>query len=308
VPSLRVASRELQLAIELCRFARCRSRPTTWQLGHLAELRAEYDDLAEGHALPDNVVHQPVDAGGVRAEWTSAPQSRGHRAMLYLHGGCYGSGSVETHRDLMTRLSLATSIRVLGLNYRLAPEHPFPAAVEDATAGYRWLLDSGIESSRIAIAGDSAGGGLALATTIATRDAGLPMPGAVVCLSPWIDLALSGASMDTKAGDDPIVSREMLRGWANLYLGNHDARTPLASPLYADLHALPPLLIQVGSSEVLLDDATRLAERASTAGVNTTLEVWPEMIHVWHTFAAILPEGRQAIARIGEFVRSQLGD
>jgi epsilon-lactone hydrolase len=302
-----VASRELQLAIDLCRFSRRRSRPTIVQLGHLAELRAEYDDIAEGQALPDDIDHQPVDAGGVRAEWICAPESRDDRAMLYLHGGCYGSGSVETHRHLMTRLSLAASTPVLAANYRLAPEHPFPAAVEDAAAAYRWLLDAGIAPSRIAIAGDSAGGGLALATTIASRDEGLPLPGAVVCLSPWVDLALTGASMRTKAGDDPIVSREMLRGWAKLYLGDHDPRTPLASPLYADLDGLPALLIQVGSSEVLLDDATRLAERASKAGVETTLEVWPEMIHVWHTFAAILPEGHEAIARIGEFVRTQLG-
>jgi monoterpene epsilon-lactone hydrolase len=303
-----MANRELQLAIELCRFARRRSRPTTWQLGHLAELRADYGDLAEEHALPDNIDYRSVDEGGVRAEWICAPESRDDRAMLYLHGGCYSSGSVETHRDLMTRLALAASMRVLGLNYRLAPEDPFPAAVDDASAAYRWLLDMGIAPARIAIAGDSAGGGLALATTIATRDAGLPLAGALVCLSPWVDLGLSGASMDAKAGDDPIVSREMLRGWAKLYLGDHDARTPLASPLYADLHGLPPLLIQVGASEVLLDDATRLAERASTAGVETTLEVWPEMIHVWQTFAAILPEGRRAIARIGEFVRTHLGE
>ena len=303
-----MASRELQLAIQLCRFARRRSRPTTWQLGHLAELRAEYGDLAEEHALPGNIDHQPVDTGGVSAEWIRAPDSRDDRAMLYLHGGCYGSGSVETHRDLMSRLSLAAATQVLGANYRLAPEHPFPAAVDDASAAYRWLLEMGIAPGRIAIAGDSAGGGLALATMIETRDAGLPLPGALVCLSPWVDLALTGTSMDTKAGDDPIVNREMLLGWSKLYLGNHDARTPLASPLYADLDGLPPLLIQVGASEVLLDDATRLAERASAAGVATMLKVWPEMIHVWQTFAAILPEGRQAIARIGEFVRSQLGD
>lgn len=302
-----MASRELLLAIELCRFSRHRSRPTTWQLGHLAELRAEYGDLAEKHALPGNVENLPVNAGGVSAEWICAPGTRDDRAMLYLHGGCYGSGSVETHRELITRLSLAASTRVLGLNYRLAPEHPFPAAIEDAAAAYRWLLDTGLDPAGIAIAGDSAGGGLALATTITSRDAGLPLPGAVVCLSPWVDLALTCASMETMAGADPIVSREMLHGWANLYLGDYAARTPLASPLYADLRGLPPLLIQVGSAEVLLDDATRLAERASTAGVNATLEVWPEMIHVWHTFASILPEGREAIARIGEFVRAQCG-
>jgi monoterpene epsilon-lactone hydrolase len=207
----------------------------------------------------------------------------------------------------MTRLSIAASLRVLAVNYRLAPEHPFPAAVEDAAAAYRWLLESGVEPARIAMAGDSAGGGLALATAITMRDEGLSLPGAIVCLSPWVDLALTSASMETKAGDDPIVSREMLRGWAKIYLGDHDARTPLASPLYGDLHGFPPLLIQVGSAEVLLNDATRLAERATAAGVETTLEVWPEMIHVWHTFAAILREGREAIARIGDFVHTHLG-
>jgi epsilon-lactone hydrolase len=282
--------------------------PTALQLGRMADLRAEYDELADGHLLGSDVSYHPVNAGGVRAEWFSGPQVRDHYVMLYLHGGCYGTGSVETHRDLMTRLSIAAATRVLGLNYRLAPAHPFPAAVEDASAAYRWLLDTGIVPARIAIAGDSAGAGLALATTITIRDEGLPLPGALVCISPWVDLAITGASMETKAGEDPIVSAEMLRGWAKLYLGERDPRTPLASPLYADLHCIPPLLIQVGSAEALLDDSIRLAERASAAGVNTTLEVWPEMIHVWQSFAAILPQGRQAIERIGKFVRIHLGD
>jgi phosphinothricin tripeptide acetyl hydrolase len=225
-----------------------------------------------------------------------------------MHGGCYTGGSVDTHRDLMTRLSIASSMRVLGLNYRLAPEHPFPAAVEDTVAAYRWLLEIGVEPSRIALAGDSAGAGLALAATITIRDGGLPLPSAVVCISPWVDLEVTGSSIETKAGEDPIVSRDMLLGWGKLYLGNNDARTPLASPLYADLRRIPPLLIQVGSAEVLLDDATRLADMASAAGVDLTLEVWPEMIHVWHTFAAILPEGRQAIERIAQFVRTRLAE
>jgi epsilon-lactone hydrolase len=303
-----MAGRELQLAIELCRFSRRRSGPTSLQLGRMAALRAEYDEIAEGHLLGDDVSYQPVDAGGVRAEWLSGPRVSKGCVILYLHGGCYGSGSVETHRDLMTRLSIAASMRVLGLNYRLAPEHPFPAAVEDASAAYRWLLETGIEPARIAVAGDSAGAGLALATTIAIRDQGFPMPRAIVCISPWVDLVVTGASMETKAIEDPIVSREMLLGWAKLYLGDRDPRMPLASPLYAGLERLPPMLIQVGSAEALLDDATRLADRASAAGVNTTLEVWPEMIHVWQSFAAILPEGRQAIERIGKFVRMQISD
>jgi monoterpene epsilon-lactone hydrolase len=208
----------------------------------------------------------------------------------------------------MTRLSIASSMRVLGLNYRLAPAHPFPAAVEDASAAYRWLLKSGVDPGRIALAGDSAGAGLALATTLTLREDELPLPGAVVCLSPWVDLALTGDSMDTKAAADPIVSREMLYGWGKLYLGDHDPRTPLASPLYAELQGLPPLLIQVGSTEVLLDDSRRLADRASAAGVDVALEIWPEMIHGWQNFGAILPEAREAIDHIGRFVRSHLGD
>jgi phosphinothricin tripeptide acetyl hydrolase len=301
-----VASRELQVAIELCRFSRRKRRPTVIELGRLAELQGEFDELAEGHQIALGVSYEPVDAGGVSAEWLSLTAASPNSAMIYLHGGCYATGSVETHRDLITRLSVAASMRVLGLNYRLAPAHPFPAAVEDAAAAYRWLLETGIEPARIAIAGDSAGAGLALATTITTRDAGLPLPGAVACLSPWVDLAVTGVSMETKANEDPIVSREMLLGWGKLYLGDQDPRTPLASPLYADLRGLPPLLIQVGSAEVLLDDATRLADRASAAGVDTTLEVWPEMIHVWHSFAAILSEARQAIEGIGKFIRMHL--
>jgi monoterpene epsilon-lactone hydrolase len=305
-----MASPELQLAIELCRFSRRRRRPTVMELGGLAELRERYDEIAESHPLPGDVTCQMVDAGGVSAEWISGPSCDGRRddcAILYLHGGCYATGSVETHRDLITRLSVAAAIRVLGLNYRLAPAQPFPAAVEDSAAAYRWLLDLGIEPARIALVGDSAGAGLALAATITIRDEGLALPGAIACISPWVDLAVTGDSMGTKAGDDPIVSREMLLGWAKLYLGDHDPRTPLASPLYADLRGLPPLLIQVGSAEVLLDDATRIAARASAAGVATTLEVWPAMIHVWHTFAPILPEARDAIARLGAFVRTHLG-
>jgi epsilon-lactone hydrolase len=301
-----MASEELRLVVELCRFSRRNRRPAVVQLGRLAELRAQYDEIASRHSLPSGVNYQLVDAGGVCGEWLSGSNPSDSHAILYLHGGCYTTGSVETHRELMTRLSITASMRVLGLNYRLAPMHPFPAAVEDAAAAYRWLLRTGIEPARIAIAGDSAGAGLALAAIITIRDEQLPLPGAVVCLSPWVDLAVTGASMASKASEDPIVSRDMLLGWGKLYLGDHDPRTPLASPLYADLHRIPPMLIQVGSAEVLLDDSLRLAARASAAGVNATLEVWPDMIHVWHSFAAILPEARQAIERIAEFVRTHL--
>ena len=301
-----MASRELQLVIQLCRLPRRRRRPTIVELGRLAELRAEFDELAHRKPLPSNVTYRSTNMGGVNAEWVSTPDADDSRAILYLHGGCYTGGSVQTHRDVMTRLAVETSTRVLGIDYRLAPMHPFPAAVEDASAAYRSILRIGLQPRRIAIAGDSAGAGLALATTIAARDKGLQVPGAIVCLSPWVDLAVTGRSMETKAHEDPIVSREMLLDSGKLYLGDCGPRTPLASPLYADLRQLPPMLIQVGSAEVLLDDATRLCERAAAAGVNTTLEVWPEMIHVWQIFAPILPEAREAIERIGKFIRKHL--
>jgi acetyl esterase/lipase len=192
----------------------------------------------------------------------------------------------------------------LGVDYRLAPEHPFPAAVEDATAAYRWLVSRGTDPAHIAIAGDSAGGGLTLATLIALRDAGDPLPAAAACLSPWVDLEGVGASMTSKAAVDPFVRKEMIEFMAQQYLGGRDLRTPLAAPLYADLQGLPPLLIQVGTAEVLLDDATRIAERARAAGVEVSLEVWDDMIHVWQLFAPMLPEGQQAIERIGAFIRA----
>ena len=213
--------------------------------------------------------------------------------ILYLHGGGYVIGSINTHRELMIRFSKAANARVLGLNYRLAPENPFPAPVEDAVAGYRWLLSQGVKPNRVTVAGDSAGGGLTVATLVAIRDAKLPMPAAGVCISPWVDMEGIGESMTTRAKVDPMVQKAGLLGMAGLYLGGKDPRTPLAAPLYADLKGLPPLLIQVGDAETLLDDATRIAERAKAAGVSVKLEVWPEMIHVWQLFASRLT-GRAA--------------
>jgi monoterpene epsilon-lactone hydrolase len=224
-----------------------------------------------------------------------------------LHGGGYTIGSVKTHRELISRVSRAADARVLAIDYRLAPEHPFPAAVEDATAAYRWLLEGGVDPTRIVIAGDSAGGGLTLAALVALRDAGNPLPAAGVCLSPWVDLEGVGESMTTRAEADPIVQREGLLEDAKAYLGDADPRTPLAAPLYADLTGLPSLLIQVGTAETLLDDSTRLAERARSAGVDVVLEPWEDMIHVWHFFASMLPEGQQAVDRVGEFIREHVG-
>jgi monoterpene epsilon-lactone hydrolase len=204
---------------------------------------------------------------------------------------------------MISRLAKAARARVLALDYRLAPEHPFPAAVEDSTAAYRWLLEQGYKPSKIALAGDSAGGGLTIATLVALREAKTPLPAAAVPISPWVDLEGTGESMKTRAAVDPMVQKEGIAGIAAQYLGQTDPKNPLAAPLYADLKGLPPLLIHVGDAETLLSDATRIAEKAKQAGVKVDLKIYPEMIHVWHLFADILPEAQQAIEEIGGFVR-----
>jgi acetyl esterase/lipase len=289
-----MASPQLQTAIDAMKALVARPVSTP------QEMRAVFEEMA---SPPESDVRcEKVDAGGVDAEWITAPGASNDRYVLYLHGGGYVIGSIKTHRDLMGRVSRAAKATVLGLNYRLAPEHPFPAAVDDAVAGYRFLLTHGAKPSRIAIAGDSAGGGLAAATLVAIRDAKLPNPGAGVLLSPWVDMKGIGESMTTRIDKDPALRKEGLVQMAQAYLQGKDPRTPLAAPIYANLQGLPPLLIQVGDAEVLLDDSTRLSDRARAAGVQTKLEVWPEMIHVWHLFASFLPEGQQAIDGLGKFI------
>lgn len=249
-----------------------------------------------------------VQAGGVDAEWITAPGARADRVLLYFHGGGYALGSVKSHWELIARLSAATESRALALNYRLSPEHPFPAPVEDACAAYRWLLSQGFEPAHIALAGDSAGGGLTAATLVALRDGGTPLPAAAAMLSPWVDLEATGESYDTRAEFDPMVQRALALGMAKTYLaGKGSPRDPLAAPLYANLAGLPPLLIHVGEHETLLSDSTRLAEKAHAAGVDVTLHVWQEMVHVFQLFAAELPEARQAIDEIGSFLRRHMG-
>ncbi len=294
-----MASRELTALIHLLT-----SRPMP-ENATVADRRQGFDTLAAKLPVAPDVTCDKVDAAGVPAEWVVAPGAESRRVLLYLHGGGYVVGSINTHRDLAGRLSRAAAARVLLIDYRLAPEYPHPAAVEDATTAYRWLLRHGATPAHTVIAGDSAGGGLTIATLVALRDAGDALPAAGVCLSPWVDLEGIGESITTKASVDPIIQRQGLVWLANLYLGGANPRTPLAAPLYADLHGLPPLFIHVGTAEILLDDATRLAERAKTAGVDVTLEVCEEMIHVWHLFAAMLPEGQQAIERVGAYIRQR---
>jgi epsilon-lactone hydrolase len=249
---------------------------------------------------------EPVNANGVKAEWVTAKNAAPDRVIMYLHGGGYVMGSIDTHRELVARLSKAAQARALAIDYRLAPENPFPAAVDDSLTAYRWLLAQGYKPERIVIAGDSAGGGLAVSTLLALRDLGTPAPAAAVCISPWVDFEAEGESMTSRAAQDPLVSREMILNLAKMYMGEKGSlREPLAAPINAYLNDLPPLFIQVGNSETLLDDATRLADKAKEAGVEATLQIWDEMPHVWHLAAPSLPEGQEAIDKIGDFVRER---
>lgn len=250
----------------------------------------------------DGVVSSHASAGGVHAEWLLPDDGRGNGTILYLHGGGYVIGSLNTIRPLACQLAIRVPARVLTIGYRLAPEHPHPAALADALSAYRWLLDHGQEPDRLAIGGDSAGGGLAISLLVALRDRDLPMPAAAFCLSPWVDLSLSSPSIDANAATDPQVQRWLLTEMAGHYLAGQDSCTPLASPVFADLHGLPPLLIHAGRAEALLDDAVRLARTGEVAGVDVTLELWDHMIHVWHAFAPILPEGTAGLRRIGEWL------
>jgi acetyl esterase/lipase len=275
-----------------------------WSEGTLAEQRARQEKTARFSRLPADVHCRPVEIDGLPGEWIeSAAAAAG--VILYLHGGAYALGSINVHRELVARLARAAGIRALAINYRLAPEHPFPAALEDTLAAYRWLLAQGIDPTRIALAGDSAGGGLALAALVALREAGQPLPAAAVCISPWVDLALRGASLQQQARLDPILDPQTLAKYAGYYAGNHDPASPLISPLYAGLQGLPPLLIQVGTHEILLDDATRLAEHARQAGVEVTLETWDGLFHVFQLLP-FMPETQRAIAQIAEFLTTNL--
>ncbi|GBD23575.1 Monoterpene epsilon-lactone hydrolase [bacterium HR29] len=293
-------SQELQSII-----AMLRSRPATGPATTPQELREEFERLASMNPVPPDVRVERAEIAGVPCEWLSPPDTAEGAVLLYLHGGGYVIGSASTHRELAARIGRAAGMKALVLDYRLAPEHPFPAAVEDASQAYRWLIEHGFSPNRLAIGGDSAGGGLAVATLVKVRDEGLPMPAAVVLLSPWTDLACTGASLTERAALDPLFEREPLARMAALYLAGADARNPLASPLYADLRGLPPMLIQVGTWEALYDDSARLAERAQAAGVETAFEPWDEAIHAWQLFAAV-PEAREATERIGGFLRERL--
>jgi epsilon-lactone hydrolase len=273
----------------------------------IAERRAQYERAERFFPTPPDVKIEVVTAPDRSAEWLTPPGARQDAVVLYVHGGGYVIGSPRSHRHLAAAIARAAGTRALLLDYRLAPEHPFPAALEDAVAAYQWLLRTGIAPARVVIAGDSAGGGLTMATLLALRDRALPMPAGGVCISPWVDLTNSAASYTSKAAVDPIVTLESIALLTQAYIGTGDPTQPLVSPLYADLRGLPPLLIHVGSDEVLLDDALGLAARAQAAGIDVTVHEWPAMIHVWHWFLPMLDEAEKAVTEIGAFVQARIG-
>jgi epsilon-lactone hydrolase len=272
----------------------------------IAQRRRDIDARGLQYKLPADAAVEPVSANGVKAEWTTTPDADRAKAILYLHGGGYVIGSLDSHRHLAAEAGRAARARTLAIDYRLAPEHHFPAAVDDALAAYRFLLASGVQPAGITIAGDSAGGGLVVSTMLAIRDAGLAQPACGWAISPWVDMEAIGDSMMTKSASDPTVQRAGILDMAKQYLGSADPRAPLAAPIYAELRGLAPLLIQVGAAETLLDDAIRLAQVAGAADVAVDLQIWPEMIHVWHLYFPELSAGRRAIAAGGEFARAMM--
>jgi acetyl esterase/lipase len=282
-----------------------RSRPAP-ATQDVVDARARFEKMGGFLGGAPDAKCETVDVDGVPAEWVSAADVDASRAVLYLHGGGYAIGSLNTHRRLAFDISAASGARVLLLDYRLAPEHPFPAAVDDAATAWRWLLKQGLAADKLAIAGDSAGGGLAIATLVNLRDRKLGLPACAAAISPWVDLEGVGTSMTARAGADPMVQKAGLTWMAEMYLAGKDARTPLAAPLHADLAGLPPVLVQVGTAETLLDDATRIAERLHSAGGEVKLSVWPNMLHVFPLFAPILSEGMDGCREIGRFIKARM--
>jgi epsilon-lactone hydrolase len=271
----------------------------------LAERRATFAPGGRLHPLPEDVLVTDVTAAGVPAHWLAAPGADSGRVLLFLHGGGFEFGSLRSDGELAARLGRASGMRVLFPEYRLAPEHRFPAAIDDVLAAWRWLrTGQGLGAGSMAVAGDSAGGGLAVALLVALRDAGEALPAAAVLMSPTVDLTSSGASMTERAGQDPISTPAMLRQFASDYLAGADPTTPLASPLFASLTGLPPLLVQVGTADLLLSDSERLASAAAKAGVDVTLEIGEGLPHVYPIMFGT-PEAAEATAQTGKFLRTR---
>lgn len=268
----------------------------------LDERRQAYEQAMCLFPVPDDVAVERVDAAGVGADWLTPARCERDRVVLYLHGGGFAIGSARTHRDMAARIGRAAGARVLVIDYRLAPEHRFPAPVEDAVAAYEWLLASGVAADRVVVAGDSAGGGLAIALLIALRERGTPLPAGAVGFSPWTDLTLSGPSLRSKVDDDPVLTPADIEALRDGYLAGADPTHPLASPLFGDLGGLPPLLVHVGTAELILDDSRRLVERVRAAGGEAELVEWDGLVHVFAHVAPHCPEAVEALGQIGDFV------
>src|SRR5262245_7876602 len=277
-------------------------RPVGWPAR-----RQRLDDVGSVWPVAPDVTLTAADINGIPGEWSTVPGSDSSRALLFFHGGGYCSGSIVSHRRMVSEAGRAAGVRTLAIGYRLAPEHPFPAALDDAVTAWHFLRRQGIAAKHVAIAGDSAGGGLSLAVTLKLRDVKEELPACLWLVSPWTDLTMSGSTLFTKDGVDPLIHKGYLRELADAYLGSAvDRKDPRVSPLFANLSGIPPMLIQVGSAETLLDDAVRLAAAAGEADVPVTLEIWPHMIHAWHLWNARLESGRQALSSAGSFMRGQL--
>jgi monoterpene epsilon-lactone hydrolase len=274
----------------------------------LEEARAASDGWGLASTEPEGVTFEAVDIG-VPAEWAVPADADPSRVLLYLHGGGYTIGSIASHRKLVGHLAKAAGVRALSVDYRLAPEHPFPAGLDDAVTAYRWLLDQGYAADHIGIGGDSAGGGLALATALAIRERGLPDPAGLVLLSPWTDLASTGESITANADKDLILRRiGPETPQASQYAGSHGLTHPQVSPHYADYDGFVPFVVHVGSDELLLDDSKRLAEKASAAGCDVTIEVWPEMQHVFQIAVGNMPEADSSVSKLGAWLSGQMAD
>jgi monoterpene epsilon-lactone hydrolase len=274
--------------------------------GDPVQMRAVYRAMVTAAPPAPDVISEPTDLGGVPGLRIRIKDRPASATILHFHGGCYAVGAADTSLNLVANLARRTDTEVISVDYRLAPEHPYPAAIDDALTAYRGLLDSGADPARVAVAGESAGAGLALATLVAARRHGIPQPAAALLLSPWVDLTQSGSSLVTKAAVDPSMTGRALNVRATAYLSGTDPRAELASPLFAELCGLPPMLIQVGSHEVLLDDALRLAAKAATDDVSVVLDVVAGAPHVFQIFATILDEASAALDRAAAFLRVRL--
>jgi epsilon-lactone hydrolase len=277
-------------------------RPVGWE-----ERRRRLDEVGAVWPVADDVKLEAVDLDGVKGEWSMVPDADASRVLMFFHGGGYCSGSIASHRRMVTEAGRAGGLRTLAVAYRLAPEHPFPAAYDDALTAWRRVRNKGYPAKRIAVGGDSAGGNLTLALAGELKRAGEDLPGCLWLVSPWTDLTMSGATLASKSVVDPLIHKEYLEELAAAYApAGMDRRDPRLSPRYADLKGLPPTLIQVGSAETLLDDAARFAAAAGEANVSVTLEIWPHMVHAWPIWNARLERGRRALAHAGAFLRQNL--